>query len=170
MHGCFSEATSQAAAEPAWAAPGQEQERRAGALLLRQWQASCRDGQMPTLVDLELARHVATYDGSFLLREDVDPASSVFILCGERARAVYGASPIGRTLIDMLPAAVRRSVGESCQAALRLGRPAVAEGQYQTGSGGRLYRGVFAPVRSENPGNHARCGFLLGTYGERAAH
>ncbi|MBM3489912.1 MAG: hypothetical protein FJX68_05590 [Alphaproteobacteria bacterium] len=70
----------------------------------------------------------------------------------------------------MLPPAVHRTIGESCKAALTSQQPSLAEGRYRAADGDeRLYRGVFAPVLSDSPG-YARCGFLLGAFGERLAH
>jgi hypothetical protein len=145
-------------------------ERRAGALLLRRWHAACRGQAMPNLLDLEFGRHEDIFANCFLLREDVDPVSSVFILCGERAQAIYGTRPVGRALVDLLPQAVQRVIGDSCRATLTSRRPNLVEGRYRAANGvERLYRGVFAPVLSDSPG-YTRCGFLLGAYGERSLH
>lgn len=78
------------------APPGATIDQRATNQVLNHWHNSRRNEAAPTLMDLDLSAAHEAASSWFLLKEDGDPHLSVFIQCGERARAALSGRPQGR--------------------------------------------------------------------------
>ncbi len=141
-------------------------DRRTADRILAHWKRSrVDDAGLPTLAELALGAHPEIREDSFLLREDRNPAASVFILCGENVANALGIDPVGLTLESVLAKRIEARLAEACREALREGRPVRAEGTYRSEDGREArYRSIFMPARSV-----ARLddGYVFGTFGQK---
>ena len=97
----------------------------------------------------------------FLLKEDSDPYLSVFIQCGERARAALSGRPQGRTLWEAAPRSIRSALCRACAKAIESQVPWRLEGTYETSEGADVrYRSIFLPI--DGGGRHP--GYVLGAF------
>ena len=128
------------------------------------WAGLTREGGIPALSDL-LGQHRTISRQEFLLKADLIPRFSVFILCGDTVGALLGQSVLGATLWECMPQPVRNTLSEACAAALKQGAPIQDERGFEIDTGATVrYRGVFMPLRSNR---RAEADYLFGAYGSR---
>ena len=140
--------------------------RRASDRVLAHWkQVRLDNATPPTLAELALGEHPDICDDSFLLREDRNPNSSIFILCGKNVADALGIDPVGLTLESVLAKRIEARLSQACHEALREGRPVRSEGTYGTEDGGEArYRSIFLPARSIGKLDD---GYIFGTFGQK---
>ncbi len=123
------------------------------------------DASLPSLAELALGAYPEIREESFLLREDRDPAASVFILCGGNVADALGVDPVGLTLESVLAKRIEARLAQACREALREKRPVRAEGTYRSEDGEETrYRAIFMPARSIGKLDD---GYVFGTFGQK---
>ena len=139
-------------------------ERRGTFRAMAAWAGLAGEGGVPALSTL-LGQHPAISGQEFLLKADLIPRFSVFILCGDTMTALLGQSVLGATLWECMPQQVRNTLSETCAAALSQGAPVQEEGDFEIDAGAAVrFRGVFLPLRSDK---RASPNYLFGAYGSR---
>ena len=145
--------------------PQAGRDRRANQRILAHWNSARCHQDVPSLSDLELGQHADVYALRFLLREDRNPCSSVYILCGETAQLAYEQNPIGTTLSEAVPEAIKDSICDACTLAVREERPVADQGSYLLDSGEEVrYRSIFTPALANGGSNG---GYVFGTFGHK---
>jgi hypothetical protein len=140
-------------------------ERRSTFQAMTAWAALAMEDGMPELRDL-LRQHRGITRQEFLLKADLIPRFSVFILCGDTVSTLLGKTVRGATLWECMPQPVRNTLSEACATALKLGAPVQEEGGFEIHDGAAIrYRSVFLPLRSSGYDDPS---YLFGAYGSRA--
>lgn len=130
---------------------------------LELWRAAAGRAELPRLADIRVRYDGDGWEHRFLLIEDPDPLSSVFILCGASVREGFGGAVVGRSLAEAVPPGGRDLI-EACVTALRERVPVQVVGSFAPREGTQtVYRATFLPVRGE-PGSPR---YVLGTFGWR---
>jgi hypothetical protein len=128
------------------------------------WARLAGESGVPALSTL-LGQHPTISGPEFLLKADLIPRFSVFILCGDTLAVLLGQSVLGATLWECMPQQIRNTLSETCAAALRQGEPVQEEGDFEIDAGAAIrYRGVFLPLCSDK---RASPNYLFGAYGSR---
>lgn len=126
--------TRPAAKRAARSAPGAAEqesllppERREVVRLLAQWDQFAGSGTPPSLDELRQFLGADGWNRRFLVAQDPDPASSVFITCGTGIAQVLGEAVKGRTLRDIVWDGCR-PLFDGCLEAARTRLPTSIEG------------------------------------------
>jgi hypothetical protein len=137
--------------------------RRATDVALERWQMLRRDGlDAPTLGEIAREQDDASRRNQFILRCDERIDRSVFIYCGETARAGMGNVDNGQILGESLVPDLRSRIHEACAAVLRHWRPLFIDGRFADSGLEVLFRCIVMPAHSTIPEKEGR--YLVGAF------